>query len=44
MVDSTSSSGNSKERSVYYYNSAVKIMDYKISAVDVHGTYFNCIS
>lgn len=27
-----------KERNVYYYNSAIEIKDYKISAIDVFGT------
>jgi len=27
--------GSTKERNVYYYNSAIEIKDYKISAIDV---------
>ena len=30
-----------KERNVYEHNVVVKIMDYKISAIDVHGKYLS---
>ena len=30
-----------KERNVYEHNVVVKIMDYKISAIDVHGKPFS---
>lgn len=29
-----------KERNVYEHNIVVKILDYKISAIDVHGISF----
>ena len=31
---------SNKERNVYEYKSVVKVMDYRISAIDVHG---NCL-
>ena len=33
----SSSQLNSKERNVYYFNKAIEVKDYKISALDVHG-------
>ena len=30
---------SNKERNVYEYKSVVKVMDYRISAIDVHGNY-----
>ena len=39
MVESYSS-GSSRERNVYKHSTAIQIMDYKISAIDVHGRIF----
>ena len=32
-------SNPTKERNVYYYNPAIEIKDYRISAVDVFGNF-----